>query len=249
VTDPQTPPEVFSYLGSLRKDQGRFDEAAQYLHRAATLYGLLRRPEKAARILLNLGTLHYRLHEPHAAVEADQRALGLLDDDSEDWLRGYAHYNLAHHLHAGGETDRAEAELTTHEELLAACGEEVDQHVVWLKARIAWSRQDLAAAQRLYTEARARALARGIVWDAGLVGLELALVHLARGRTARVRKLAREALEVFAEQQVERETRAALDLLDAAARRDALTRDLLEQTITAVERAAHARPATVREPR
>jgi hypothetical protein len=111
----------------------------------------------------------------------------------------------------------------------------VAQHVVWLRARIAWSRGELGAAERLYTEARQRALDRGIAWDAGLVSLELALVHLVQGRTDRVRKLAAEALGVFAEQEVERETRAALELLDAAARRDAFTRELLEQAIAAVE--------------
>jgi len=246
VKDPEMPAEVFNYLGSLRKDQGRFEEAANHMHRAATLYGLLRNQEKAARILLNLGTLHYRLHEPHAAVAADQKALALLDPDSEDWLRGYAHYNLAFHLHAAGDTDRAEAELAAHEELLAACGDEVAQHVVWLRARIAWSREDLTAAQTLYTEARQRALDRGITWDAGLVGLELALVHLVRGHTTKVRKLAREAKEIFAAQEVEREVRAALDLLDAAERRDAITRALLEQAIAAVESAAHGRPAAAK---
>ena len=115
--------------------------------------------------------------------------------------------------------------------------------LIWLKARIAWSREKLGAAQRLYTEARQRALDRGIAWDAGLVGLELALVHLVRGQTAKVRTLAREALEIFAAQEVEREVRAALDLVDAAARRDALTRKLLEQAIAALETASHRRPA------
>jgi len=245
VTDPETPAEVDSYLGSLRKDQGRFDEAAHHLHRAAALYGLLRDRQKAAQVLLRLGAVHYARHELGAAVTATENALALLDSldsDAEDWLRGYSHFNLAHHLHAAGETDRAEAELVAHEDLLSACGEEVAQHVIWLKARIAWSRQELGTAQRLYTEARQRALDRGIAWDAGLVGLELALVHLVRGHTAKVRTLAREALEIFAAQEVQREVRAALDLLDAAARRDAITRKLLEQVIAAVENAAYGRP-------
>jgi hypothetical protein len=119
--------------------------------------------------------------------------------------------------------------------------------LVWLRARSAWSRQKLAAAQKLYTEARQRALDRGIAWDAGLVGLELALVHLVRGHTAKVRKLAREALKIFADQGVEREVRATLDLLDAAARRDAITRKLLEQAIAAIENAAQGQPTTAQE--
>lgn len=113
---------------------------------------------------------------------------------------------------------------------------------------LAWSRDDFRSAERLYTEARKRALARGIAWDAGLVGLELALAHLVQGRTRRVRKLALEALRVFAEQDVEQEIRAAFDLLEAAARRDALTRDLLERAIAALECARHTRQAPAREP-
>jgi hypothetical protein len=243
VTDPGTPAEVYSYLGSLRKDQGRFEEAAFHLHRAAALYRLLGDREKAARVLLNLGTLYYRRHEAAAAIDADEKALELFEEGGEGWLRGYAHYNLAHHLHAAGELERAEAELAAHEDLLVAAGEEVVQHVVWLRARIAWSREDLKAAEHLFTEARRLALERGIAWDASLVALELALVHLVQGRAAPARDLALEALAVFAEQEVERETRAALELLEAAARRDALTRDLLERTVAALEH-GHRQPAT-----
>jgi len=249
VKDPETPAEVFSYLGSLRKDQGRFAEAAHDLHRAATLYGLLCNQEKAAQVLLRLGVVHYARHELESAVSVTEDALRLLDSGTEGWLYAYARFNLAHHLHAAGEVDRAEAELAGHEELIESATDQLANLLVWLKARIAWSRENLAAAEKLYTQAQQLALDRGIAWDAGLVGLELALVHLVRGRTAQVRKLAREALDIFAEQQVERETRAALDLLDSAARRDALTRELLEQAITAVERASDAWPAAAQEPR
>jgi tetratricopeptide (TPR) repeat protein len=240
LRDPALPAEVHSYLGSLRKDQGRLEEAARHLRRAGTLYDLLEQPEQAAKVLLTLAGVHYRAHAAEAAVAAAEEAVRLLPPDAEAWLRAYAHYNLAHHLHARGDLGRAEEELAEHRELLAAAGEEVAQHVAWLKARIAWSRDDFGAAGRLYTEARKRALERGINWDAGLVSLELALVHLVQGRTARVKTLALEALEVFAEEDVEREVRAALDLLEAAARRDALTRQLLENAVAALERAHHA---------
>lgn len=243
VTDPATPAEIYSYLGSLRKDQGRYEEAARYLDRSALLYGLLRDQERAARVKLKLGTLHYRRHEAGAAVAADEEALRLLPNDSKDWLRGYARYNLAFHLHAYGDTDRAEAELAAHQGLITDAGPQLANLLVWLRARIAWSRSDLSTAESLYTEARQRALDRGIAWDAGLVGLELALVHLVQGRTAKVRKLATEAHRIFAEQKVEREARAALELMEAAARRDALTREILERTVAALEGVSHAPPS------
>jgi tetratricopeptide (TPR) repeat protein len=193
-------------------------------------------PEKAAATFLKLGTVHFRRHELEAAVEAVENALELLEVDSDTTLRASAQYNLAFYLHARGETDRAESELAAHEELLAAGGDWLALHLAWLRARIAWGRGDLRTAARLFTEARVRALERGVLFDTGLVALELALVLLVRGRIAQVRKLAFEALAIFAEQDVERETRAALELLEAATCRDALTRDLVEKTILSLER-------------
>jgi tetratricopeptide (TPR) repeat protein len=240
VTDPATPAELYSYLGSLRKDQGRLEEAAVCLARAAKLYDLLGDREKAARVLLTLSIVHHRRHDLDAAIGATEEALALLAPDSDAWLRASAHFNRASYLHARGDVDQAEAELSAHEELLAAEGDWGAFHVAWLRARIAWSRGKLSTAQRLYTEVRKRALERGIPFDAALVSLELALVHLARGRTGRVKTLAFEALRVFAEQKVEREVRAGLDLLEAAARREALTREILESAIATLERARHS---------
>ncbi|HUP41845.1 MAG TPA: hypothetical protein VM599_01405 [Thermoanaerobaculia bacterium] len=240
LRDPALPAELYSYLGSLRMDQGRLDEAARHLDRAGILYGLLGEPEKAARVLLKLSGVRFYAHAFDAAVTASEEALELLPPDAEAWLRGYALYNLAHRLHARGDLDRAEAQLADHAELLAAGGGQLAQLVVWLRARIAWSRGDLRAAARLYTEARRRALERGIAFETSLISLELALVHLAQGQTGRVKTLAAEALAVFAEQEVEREIQAALALVEAAARREALTREVVERAIAALERARHA---------
>ncbi|MFW6012405.1 MAG: hypothetical protein ACOC92_01705 [bacterium] len=235
LTDPLTGAEVHAYLGSLRKDQGYLEEALFHLRRAAVLYQVHGHREEAARELLTMGTVYYRHHEFSTAVESDRRALDLLDEGSQAWLLGYAHYNLAFHLHAAGETDRAAAYLKAHTELILSASDQLANLFVWLRARIAWSREDLQGARKLFTEARKRALDRGIAWDAGLVGLELALVELVEGRTGRARKLATEALELFAEQDVARETRAALELLEAAARQDALTREALERAVAALE--------------
>lgn len=244
LTDPGTPAEVHSYLGSLREDQGRLEDARFHLERSALLYRLLKDMERTARQLLNLGAVHYYTHDAVAAAAVTEEAIELLGSDATNSLEAYAHYNLAFHLHAAGETDRAEAELDAHEELILSAGDHLASLLIWLRARIAWSRGEVRKAQRHFQEARERALARGIPWDGALVALELALVHLAQDHTVKARTLAEEALPVFAEQEVERETRAALELLEAAARREALTRELFERVIAALERAhPTARPA------
>lgn len=242
LRDPILPAEVYSYLGSLRRDQGRLDEAARYLRRSGTLYGVFEEPEKAARVQLKLAEVHYHADDFDAAVEAAEQALDLLPPDAEAWLRSYAYYDLAHHLHARGDIDRAEALLADHAELLEASGPVVVQHVVWLRARIAWSREDIRAAERLFREARERALALRRGYEASLLCLELALVYLVQDRTARVKKLCAEALRLLSrEEEVEREVKAALALVAEAARREELTRAQLERAIAILERARHVR--------
>lgn len=228
--------ETDSFFGSLRKDQGRFDDAISHLERAAQLYPVLGDSERTARTLLLLGLAHHRCHRSELAIVSAQRSQEWLDSTSEPWLLAYAHVLLGYFLHGASELDRAEQELTTHEDLIAGADEGLRFRSDWLRARIAWSREELGEAERRFRETYRRSEERGIPFDTALVGLELALVELARGRTGKVRKLALEALAVFAEQEVERETRAALELLEAAARRDALTRKLLERAVAALER-------------
>lgn len=244
VTDPATPAEVYSYLGSLWKDQGRLEDAVEALDLAARLFDVLGDLEKAGRVFLSLGTVQFRRGDLGAAVSATERALECLPAKADDWFCASAHFNRAYYLHARGEVDRAEAELASSEDVLAAEGAWGEQHLAWLRARIAWSREDAEAAERFYGEVRRLAAERGIPFDAALAGLELALVHLFQGRTGEVKSLATEALRVFREQAVQRETRAALDLLEAANRQDAVTRELLERTIAALEGAALARRAS-----
>jgi tetratricopeptide (TPR) repeat protein len=236
MRDPVLPAEVEFYLGSLRRNQGRLDEAAEYLGRARHLYRWLGQREDAARVLLQLGNVHYRAHRIDAAVEAVDGVLELLGAEAEGWLHVAAYFNRAWFLHATGDLQDAEAELEAHAELLEKEGPWGRQHLAWLRARITWSRGDLEAAEHLYTETRELTIERGIAFDTSLVDLELCLVYLAQGRTARVKTLATEALEVFAEQEVEQEVRAALALVVEAARREALTRELIERAIATLER-------------
>jgi tetratricopeptide (TPR) repeat protein len=245
VRDVTVAAELDRYEGSLRKDQGRLDEAARYVARAAALYRFVGEIENAARALIKLGTIHHRRHDHVAALDAAEKAtklLGVVEPPSQTLLAS-ARYNVAYYLHASGDLDRAEAELNAHAELLADAGYWIALHVVWLRARIAWSREDLATAERLFLEARERSVARGVAFDTSLISLELALVHLVRGRTREAERLATEALAVFAEQEVERETLAALEVVEAAVRREALTSELVEHAVSELREAPGRRGA------
>ncbi|MFW6175537.1 MAG: tetratricopeptide repeat protein, partial [Acidobacteriota bacterium] len=223
-------------------DQRRLNQATRHLERAGWFYGLLGDLEKGAATFLKLGIVYDWAHEFSDAIAAAERALKLLGPEATGWLAAYAHHNLARYLHGRGDVDRAEAELDEHRELLEAAGETVRAHVTWLRGRIAWSRGELGTADRRFREALRWARTREDPFDAGLLCLERALVHLAQGRSDRVQRLAAQAVGFFRRaEEVDRETRGALELLEAAARQEALTRKALEHAVDQLEGAGHRR--------
>lgn len=244
------PAELHSYLGSLRLDQLRLEEAASHVRRAAVFFSLLRSREKAARTFIKLGLVEYQHGRPDAAVEAATKAIELLGPEDESWLAGYGRYNLALFLHGRGDVDGAAEELAAHQDLIGSAGEGLVFRTGWLRGRIAWSRGKLAKADRLFREALRWARDRELHFDAGLLCLERALVHLAQGRTDRARKLVADALGLFVrEEEVERETHAALELLEAAARRQEVDHHLLQRAVTALEQMRQGRRAAPARPR
>jgi hypothetical protein len=81
-------------------------------------------------------------------------------------------------------------------------------------------------------------LDQGIGYDAALVALDLALLYLRQGRTAEVKRLARQMIPIFQAQDVHREALAALVLFQKAARREEVT---VEQLLRLVKYLQEAR--------
>ena len=94
--------ELDFYLGSLRKDQSRFEEALRHLERAVAFYPLIGDLEKTAATFVKLGIVHHRLQRFDAAIASTEEALKLLGVESPEWLRAYAHFNLALFLQQPG---------------------------------------------------------------------------------------------------------------------------------------------------
>ena len=78
------------------------------------------------------------------------------------------------------------------------------------------------AAEKLEA-AREVFVAKGLTFDLALVSLELALLLLDRGETARVKQIAQEAFQVFSTQSVHREAFSSLKIFHDAALAETLT--------------------------
>lgn len=123
----------------------------------------------------------------------------------------------------------------------ALAGEnELDRvRVRWLEGRI-WeglgSREDALAA---LSEVREYFQKEEIDYDFALVTLELAVLHLEEGRTARVRELAEEMLWIFQRQKVHKEALAALMLFRRAAQLEEAQAEWTRRLVQYLYRAEH----------
>lgn len=82
-------------------------------------------------------------------------------------------------------------------------------------------------------------LARDNAYDAALVTMEMAVLHLEAGQTGEVKSLAREMAPIFEAQKVHREALAALLLFREAVEQDAATAGLARRVVAYLYRARH----------
>lgn len=230
--------EVDANEGVLRKDQRRFGEAEELLTRSAVLFKLAGETIEAARSLVVLGAMFHHRQEVAKAIETTEAALRYLSPESEQRLYLCARFNLALFLVEIGRYEDAGALLLAD---AASYQEFADPWTVlrqlWLQGRIDLDAGRVEEAERRFLQVRAGFIAQRIGYDAAMVSLDLALVYLRQERTAAVKELAEEMREIFAAGDVHREAAAALVLFQEAARREALTAELIEEMTVYLKRA------------
>ncbi|HKV11163.1 MAG TPA: hypothetical protein VJ725_23685 [Thermoanaerobaculia bacterium] len=230
VTDPQALAQIDHLEGSLRSDQRLFLQAEALLSRAAVLYRISGGILDAARVLITMGAMYYQQGSLSHAVETTRAALENLPQDVEPRFYLYARHNLAVYLTESGRFREAADLLEVDAELYARFPEPWTQlRRSWLQGKIAAGVGDVAAAEQRFTETRDGFVRQGIGYDAAMVSLDLALLYLKDGRTGEVRRVAEEMVPIFSAQDVHREATAALLLFQDAARREAVTAEMVRE--------------------
>jgi len=248
VTDLSTLAELDSLEASLWMDQRHLARAERLLHRAALLYGLLGEDELRARTQIQLGLVHYDQGVPEQAARAHERALQALTLETAPRLYLLGRLNLARTLEAMNKPNQTLALLDEDQEHHAEhLSPEDILRIDWLRGKVARATGDTAEAEELLSRAREGFVAAGLGYETALVSLDLALVLLEMGDTARVRTIAREALRIFGAQEVHPEAFAAFKLFHDAALAEHLTRELVEKTIRYIH-AAQAKPVDPSSP-
>jgi tetratricopeptide (TPR) repeat protein len=192
------------------------------------------------QILLSKSVIFQILGDPEGSALALSEAAPLIDSAKEFRLAFGVRFSLLGDLCHLEKFQEAESRLPEVQALAEQLGEELDlTRVDWLTAKIAAGLGRLAEAREAFEEVQGVFIRRELTFDYALVSLELSVLLLGQGRTAEVKMLAEQMLEIFRTQKVEREALAALRLFCDAARRETATVELARRLVTFLHRAQH----------
>ncbi len=227
--DPLEEARVLDLRASLLSDQGHFEQAAELLELVIDIYGDLGEPHRKGRAMISKGVFLGYSGWPEEAIRQIRKGLGLVDWDREPRLVLMARHNLTWFLNDCGRAEEASRQLArfrhTYRDFSDAW---TALRLAWLDGRIAGGLGRLDDAERALREVRRRFLVGGHGYDAALVTLDLAHLHLEKGRSAQVRVLAEELVDLFLSHDIHRQALAALAVFQKAVAVDGATPDLAQ---------------------
>jgi len=187
------------YLGLLRWEEGRLDEAEALLRQSARGFGELMVPceEAASRALL--GLLCLERNRTGRAIRLLQASRQALDPEARPWLTVRTGLSLALGLAEAGRSDQARqvlAETARHAPWVTDEREETRLH--WLEGRVLARLGQPEEARRLLDTSRLHLISEYRLPEVVLCSLDLAVVLVATGRTSEVPRLLWDIEETFA---------------------------------------------------
>jgi tetratricopeptide (TPR) repeat protein len=235
--DPLLHARVLVLQAALRRAQRQLENAIALLDEAHNLYLDAGDPHLAGRALISKGICtHYQGH-PRGAMGLLQKGLGLLETDRDRKLQHSTVLSVIDAMTGCGEHRKASQELLQSGLREAFAAEPLALlKLQWVEGKIHAGLGRLVRAERAFSEARHEFLRRGQIYDAALIGLELAALWLRQGRTAEVRDLAEEMHAVFEDLGVQVEAAKALHFIEEACRYESITVSMIERVRTFLER-------------
>jgi hypothetical protein len=236
-SDPLLRAELFDLKSSLRRDQGRLDEARGLLGRAANIYRRTGDDHRVGRVMIKKAIIANQAGDPERAIVLMQVAAGLIDLGREPRLRSMVLNGLVEYQWRAGRPAEARATAVEARAAVLESGTHVDSlRLSWIEGQLAVGMGHGEEAERLFTEVRSGFIEEGIGYDAALVSLDLAHLYLSQGRHAETRRLAVEMVPIFQSRDIHREALAALLVFYRAVELETVTTAMVEEVAACVKR-------------
>lgn len=187
-------------LAALRREQGREDEAAGLLWRAALLYNENADLLEEAACLAELGFLFLGEDQPHRAVLPLTKACEVLDLYRDATLAVRARLALAVCHASLGHEAAALRGLAAARPMYGRMADSSLQmaHVTWMEGKVALLAGDAEEASALLDIARKGFLRFDKLYEAGFASLDIAASRAKQGRLESIQDLIRDVRESFA---------------------------------------------------
>ncbi|MFL6234913.1 MAG: zf-HC2 domain-containing protein [Thermoanaerobaculia bacterium] len=229
--------QVLDLEASLRSSQRRLEDAIVLLDQVYRFYLEAGDSHLAGRALISKGSNTLYQGNPEEAVILLQEGLQKLDFKRDPSLGTLCRLNIIDALTRAGKNYQASLQL-----LQSGLREKLADAPLnllklrWVEGKIHAGLGRPLKAERAFFEVRLEYLRLGQVYDAALVGLELAAVWLPQGKVAEVRELAEEMYETFAELGIQPEAARALYFVREACLYQAVTVAMIERVRQFLER-------------
>jgi tetratricopeptide (TPR) repeat protein len=222
---------------SLRTSQRRLSAALEILERLQALYVSIQETHLSGRAMISRGINTFYDGRPAEAVSLLQEGLAFLEPGRDPDLELLGRKNLVDFLAEVGRYREA-GRLLLESGLRKAFSDQPLNllRLRWIEGKIQVGLGRLVKAAEILAEVRDGFEQLGEIYDAALVGIELAAVWLDLGRGAEARKLASDALSTFRKLDVEREALRAVAFLNDACRLEVASGAMAREVASFVKR-------------
>jgi tetratricopeptide (TPR) repeat protein len=222
---------------SLRSSQRRLADALEILDLLVDVYERLGETRLAGRALISKGINTHYDGRPAEAVELLRAGLDRVDRRRDTQLVAIGREALLHALTDAGRFPEAARLVLAGGLREAFRGEPINLlRLRWVEAKVYAGLGRLHQAERVLRQVRDAFLARGMEYDAALVGLELSGVLLRLGEKGEARDFAVEVLEVFQDLEVHREAVRAVYFLREACEQEVASPAMVDRVLGFVRR-------------
>jgi len=206
--DPLARAELLTLKASLAGYCGRFDEAIRILNRASSIYRRLNERHLLGRTLLKKGTLLGNSGQHATALRLIRRSIDLIDPPREPRLIVCATHNLIWFLNESGRPGEAGVCLGGARRLYERAGDRRHlSRLRWLEGKLAPRPRE---AEGALLSARDGLEREGLVYEAALAAMDLAVLYVQERREADMRRQADLLFPLFRSDDMYRETATAL---------------------------------------
>ncbi len=237
--DPLEKAEVLSLEASMWGDRCEFLRAITLLDRVIAISRRLREAGLWARALVQKAKYTIDRGLPEEALPLLLEAQQHLDPALDPRLAATLQHNILYALVQAGRFEEAAAGLAGTHALHRKLNYPTDGiRLVLLEGRVCCGLGRFEEAESRFREALDGMLAKGLDYDAALVGLDLAVLYSQQNRNAEIRELVAAMLPVFSSHRIHRQALAALVIFREAVDRERLSTELAQDLAEYLRRAA-----------